>query len=227
MPTRGAPPSMLRVSRGLGVPRFTMTAHGGRSYAAWDRKSQAGQWNRSMVAVAVNWSVSTSSRRDASCWTIPDPNRKPGQDDEKWAFEGSPRGRRDATSTSPCATATCGRKFTSPASTPRPASAAGARWFAAAETPGGGQTDEITHNLLTLDEGTLYYNTNLGAVGAVSARDGHLQWISTYPRAKRLTRPARQAHGPFLSRLESLRLPSRPLLVAPADSESILAFDAG
>ena len=50
-----------------------------------------------------------------------------------------------------------------------------------AETPAGGQMEELTHDLLTLDEGVLYANTNLGAVGAVSALDGHLLWISTYP----------------------------------------------
>ena len=45
--------------------------------------------------------------------------------------------------------------------------------------------EEMTHNLLTLDQGVLYANTNLGAVAAISRRDGHVLWISTYPRARR------------------------------------------
>ena len=51
----------------------------------------------------------------------------------------------------------------------------------AAETPAGGQTEEITHNLLTLDEGIALCQHQPGRVAA-SALDGRLHWISTYPR---------------------------------------------
>ncbi len=99
------------------------------------------------------------------------------------------------------------------------------RWrtmICAAETPAGGQMEELTHDLLTLDEGTLYANTNLGAVGAVSALDGHLLWISTYPRAKRLTPAAGQDKraGPLLSRFESLRLLPGNLVGRPEPTAS-------
>ena len=54
--------------------------------------------------------------------------------------------------------------------------------MASAETPGRGMTYEVTHNLLTLAGDSIYFNTNLGAVAAISARDGRLQWVSLYPR---------------------------------------------
>ena len=51
-----------------------------------------------------------------------------------------------------------------------------------AETPGQGQSNEITSNLLTLEGRRLYYNTNLGVVAALDTRRGQIQWLSIYPR---------------------------------------------
>ncbi len=65
------------------------------------------------------------------------------------------------------------------------------RWrsfICAAESPVRGSADEITHNLLTLADGTLYLNTNLGAIASLSADDGRLEWLATYPREKAGTR---------------------------------------
>ncbi len=42
----------------------------------------------------------------------------------------------------------------------------------AADTPGSGESDEITHNLLTLVEDRIYLNTNLGLVAALDAKNG-------------------------------------------------------
>ena len=88
------------------------------------------------------------------------------------------------------------------------------RWrtmICAAETPGGGQTDEITHNLLTLEQGTLYYNTNLGAVGRdLGPRRTAAMGHALSARSKKASPDgAGQAHGPFLSRFESVHLLSR------------------
>ena len=105
------------------------------------------------------------------------------------------------------------------------------RWrtmVCAAETPSGGQTEEITHNLLTLEQGTIYYNTNLGAVGAVSARDGRLTWATLYPRARKAGpdgEDKRTAH--FYRDLNPCIYYRGLLLVAPSDCESIFALDAG
>ena len=105
------------------------------------------------------------------------------------------------------------------------------RWrtmVCAAETPGAGQSEEISHNLLTLEQGTLYCNTNLGAVAALAARDGHLQWVALYPRAGKATpdgQDKRTAH--FYRDLNPCVYDRGMLFVAPADCESIFALDAG
>jgi outer membrane protein assembly factor BamB len=148
-------------------------------------------------------------------------------DDEQWAFEGAPviDGARlyvamRKSGVRPQAHVACfdvetGRRL----------------WrtmVCSAETPGGGQMAEMTHNLLTYEEGTLYYNTNLGAVAAISARDGRVRWAALYERAKKATpdgRDKRTAH--FYRDLNPCIYHRGRLLVAPSDCESIFALDAG
>ncbi|MBI3861122.1 MAG: PQQ-like beta-propeller repeat protein [Planctomycetia bacterium] len=88
----------------------------------------------------------------------------------------------------------------------------------------GGDFDEYRHQLLTLAEERLYFNTNLGAIAALDSRDGSVLWASTYPRVEVETIAAfnkRQQYGP------NPCLYHRGLLcVAPYDCESVLAFDA-
>lgn len=96
-----------------------------------------------------------------------------------------------------------------------------------AETPGAGQLPEITHNLLTFNQGTLYYNSNLGAVAALSARDGHLLWATLYERARKASpdgRDKRTAH--FYRDLNPCVYDHGRLHVAPSDCEGIFALDA-
>ena len=98
------------------------------------------------------------------------------------------------------------------------------RFVCSAETPARGALPECSHNLLTLAGGMLYYNTNLGAVAALRADDGRTAWVSLYPRALTgdLSKPAahwRRDPSPCL-------LDRGTLLVAPADSPRIFAFDA-
>jgi outer membrane protein assembly factor BamB len=101
------------------------------------------------------------------------------------------------------------------------------RWrsfICSAETPPRGALPECSHNLLTLAGGMLYYNTNLGAVAALRTDDGRMAWLSLYPRALsgNLSEPAahwRRDPSPCL-------LDHGTLLVAPADSPRIFAFDA-
>jgi outer membrane protein assembly factor BamB len=83
---------------------------------------------------------------------------------------------------------------------------------------------EQTHNLLTLSSDAIYYNTNLGAVAALRPDDGRVLWLSLYPRASRgdLAKPA--AH--WRRDLNPCVLDRGTLLVAPADSPRIFAFDA-
>ncbi len=99
------------------------------------------------------------------------------------------------------------------------------RFLCAADTPARGLMFQATHNLVTKVGETLYYNTNLGAVAAVSAEDGQVRWLSLYPRVRsgdslnlaphwnRAPNPCVHHHG--------------MLLVAPSDSPRVFAFDAG
>ncbi len=98
------------------------------------------------------------------------------------------------------------------------------RFICGAETPARGIFHQCTHNLLTLAGETLYYNTNLGAVAAVSTAGGRLLWVSLYPRAR---------HGDLLQMAPHWQRDLTPclydggtLLVAPADSADVFALDA-
>jgi outer membrane protein assembly factor BamB len=100
------------------------------------------------------------------------------------------------------------------------------RFIAAAETLGQGQHTEYTHTMLTLDQGVLFVNTNLGAVAALAAETGEIHWIARYPRA-----PI-QNDDPDRSRLHLFR-DLNPCLVhkdlvmaAPTDSDQVFALDA-
>ena len=58
------------------------------------------------------------------------------------------------------------------------------RFVCAAETPARAALAECTHNLLTLAGGTIYANTNLGAVASLAVDTGRIDWLSLYPRAR-------------------------------------------
>jgi outer membrane protein assembly factor BamB len=98
------------------------------------------------------------------------------------------------------------------------------RFICAAETPARAALAECTHNLLTLAGDTVYVNTNLGAVAALAADSGRINWLSLYPRA----------HGGNLARMEAhwsrdltpAVFDHGRLYVAPADSPRVYAFDA-
>ena len=114
-------------ARGLGVPRFTITVHDGKLFAAdglASHQSAARVARRPQRRYLVCLDLAAEGRL---VWTIPEAATSRRVDRRKWAFEGSPlvdgsgRLRRHAQK------ATCGRKHTWPASTPRPAGAAGGR----------------------------------------------------------------------------------------------------
>lgn len=104
------------------------------------------------------------------------------------------------------------------------------RWrtsIGAADTLGGAIGDEITHNLLTLVENRIYFNSNLGLVAALDADTGAIRWISRYERFKGKVN-ANGLSGP----LHFDRDPAPcvyndgMLFVAPADTPAIFALDA-
>lgn len=100
------------------------------------------------------------------------------------------------------------------------------RLLAAAETPGQGRALEFTHNLLSLDAGILYCNTNLGAVAALRADDGEVEWIVRYPRAPLDSGDPDRSRRHWYRDLTPCLVHKDLVIVAPADCDRIFALDA-
>ncbi len=200
----------------LGVARFTMTAFDGRLYARMGGGTTS-RPHESIFTVRPGYLVCLDLRAEGRLvWKIE-------PDEEGWAFEGSPVA--DATSVyvamrrsdiRPQAHVAC---FDAETGRLR-----WRRYICAAETPARGGLFESTHNLLTLRRETLYYNTNLGAVAALSTHDGRVDWITLYPRRREGNLLGPEPHE---SRdLNPCVYHAGKLLVAPADSPRIFALDA-
>ncbi|MBN1590488.1 MAG: PQQ-binding-like beta-propeller repeat protein [Pirellulales bacterium] len=200
----------------LGRPQFTLTAFDGKLYARmgshWTgRPQRRPQGDTESFLVCID--LKSEGRL---LWkTYPETGG--------WAFEGSPlsdgrnvyvalrRGDIRPQAHVACYDARTGR--------PR-----WRRFICAAETPAQNVHGEITHNLLTLDHGMLYYNTNLGAVAALSTDEGQVQWISLYPRRREGNLVKLAPHWGRV--LNPCVYHQGLLLVAPNDSQRILALDA-
>jgi outer membrane protein assembly factor BamB len=98
------------------------------------------------------------------------------------------------------------------------------RFICAAETPARAEMPECTHNLLTFAGGMVYVNTNLGAVAAVAADSGRINWLSLYPRTRRGDIVQLDPH--WSRELNPCLFDRGRLYVAPADSPRVYAFDA-
>ena len=198
----------------LGSPRFTMTVFRDRLFARMGStvtgQARAAASDRAGCLVCLDLAA-----EGRLLWKI--------APEEGWAFEGAPladdRGvyvamrRQDIRPQAfvACFDADTGRF----------------RWrrfICGAESPARGVLPEQTHNLLTLASDTLYYNTNLGAVAGLRADDGRVLWISLYPRALRGDLANLAPH--WRRELNPCLLDHGTLLVAPADSPRIFAFDA-
>jgi len=100
------------------------------------------------------------------------------------------------------------------------------RFVAAAETFGQATMIEYTQNLLSLDEGTVYFNTNLGVVAALRAGDGQIQWVTRYPQVSSIAAESadpRQSSGRGLT---PCVIHKGLVLAAPYDSDRVFALDA-
>ncbi|MEC8338952.1 MAG: PQQ-binding-like beta-propeller repeat protein [Planctomycetota bacterium] len=162
-------------------------------------------------------------REGALEWNFPSKDEEREFDREKWSFEGPPladrngvyvvmrRGAMQAISYVACLDLQTGKL----------------RWrqeVCRANTPAGGVRNEITHTLLTLSEGHLYLNTNLGAVASLRTQDGKLRWAYRYVRAQADAGTNLPSH--FRRGLNPCVVVRGVVVVAPRDSASLMAFDA-
>jgi outer membrane protein assembly factor BamB len=102
------------------------------------------------------------------------------------------------------------------------------RWrvkLCAANSPAGANWDEVTHNLLTLHEDSIYCNSNLGVVAAIST-DGQVRWITSYPRSALRPRDPDQSDLHYMRDLNPCLLYGDCLIVAPTDTDKVFALDA-
>jgi outer membrane protein assembly factor BamB len=204
-----------RMNNRLGVPRFTLTVHGDKLLA---------RLGNSVTSQSNEFRGSHSSSGYIVCLDLKSQGKEVWRQegDEKWAFEGTPitdgnrvyvamrRGDVVPQAHVACFSLDTGEMIWR-------------RFVCAAETPARGRRPECTHNLLTRQFNTLYYNTNLGAVAALGL-DGSVKWISRYERAQGGNLHQQAAH--FYRDLNPCIYYRGTILVAPSDSPKIVAYDA-
>lgn len=206
---------LLNPRETLGTARFTMTAHEGKLLARMG-VALTGRPPESPLAVGNGYLVCLDLAAEGKqLWRI--------RPEDGWAFEGAPlcdgasvfvAMRRNGVR--PEVHVAC---FDLQSRQMR-----WRRFVCGAETPARGMIYESTHNLLTLHRGTLYCNTNLGAVAAVSAADGQIRWVTLYPRARSGDLGKLAPH--WQRDLTPCIYDRGTLLVAPADSPQIFGIDA-
>jgi outer membrane protein assembly factor BamB len=146
-------------------------------------------------------------------------------EDESWSFDGVPVSDGQSvfvamrkTDVSPHAYVAC---FDAASGAPK-----WRRSVGAADTPAGGG-DEITHNLLTLVENRIYFNTNLGLITALDSETGEICWLSRYDRRAGKAFSSGPSAPAHFDRVPSPCVYDDGILfVAPSDTPSILALDA-
>ncbi|HUY88531.1 MAG TPA: PQQ-binding-like beta-propeller repeat protein [Pirellulales bacterium] len=202
-----------------GAPRFTMTAYNRRLYARMGNPATSGSHDMFGQPPQGYLVCLDLKAQGKLVWD----SRRSMPGEEGWTFEGSP------VCDGACVYVAMRRSGVQPQAHVAclDAETGRLRWrklVCSAESPSQNQAEEITHNLLTLDHGTLYYNTNLGAVAALDTRDGQPRWISRYPRVKTIEVNDRAKH--LYRDLTPCLYDRGAVYVAPADCRDILALDA-
>jgi outer membrane protein assembly factor BamB len=209
------------VSVSVGVPRFTLTVRNRRVYARMgspltSRINEAHLFARHSYLVCLDLNA-----EGKLVWEVSD-QLDEEENDRSWSFEGSPVVDGDGVYVLMRRSGARPQQYVA-CLDPEFGRLKWRRLLCGAETSAPGQ-EEMTHNLLTLADGTLYCNTNLGAVAAVSTREGQIQWIARYPRTGQSELGKRPKH--FYRDLTPCVYHQGTVYVAPADCEMILALNA-
>ncbi len=204
----------------LGVPRYTLTVHGDRLYARMGlpitmpmtsrRLPLRGQSQLVCLDLAAQGALLWEYTPETSDWVL----EGTALSDGARVYVGMRRSSTRAHAHVACFDADNGQLL----------------WrtlVCSAATPGAGNVDEASHNLLTLADGMLFYNTNLGAVASLETATGKLRWITRYPRAEP-NAPLDPGDNPahYYRDLNPALYHQGKLFVAPADSPGIFALDA-
>lgn len=100
------------------------------------------------------------------------------------------------------------------------------RFVAGAEAFDPTAASSATANLLSLDEGILYYNTNLGAIAALRARDGQVRWVTRYPQIHATDGDVGSGHALPRRGLTPCLVHRGTVFAAPSDCDHVFALDA-
>ena len=208
----------------VGIPRFTLSAADGRLYARLGTSAtgrSAADVERRSLLVCLDLATAKT------VWDL-----TPG--DDSWAFESEPVVDGDFlyvamrhSEVRPQLHVACYEQPTLSSANRRSPKLRWRTLVASAETAAGGMQDEATHQLLTLQNGTIYCSTNLGVIGAVDAETGRIRWVTRYPRIRRIAIETTGHNAPLLTRdlCPALASDGR-VFCAPADGAVILALDA-
>ena len=204
-----------------GLPRYSVMISDGRLYARLGSPTAAAGRNRVLRPPGNVLVCLDLARQGDLVWTIRADDLE--ADGGKWVFDGAP--------------AAADGKVYVPLRRSDPQLQLNVACFDAATASllwnrklcGGvealaGDVDEVRHQLLTVAEERLYYNTNLGAIVSLDTRDGAIRWIATYPRVEEDSIAAfnkRQQPGP-----NPCVFHDGLVLAAPTDGDRLLAFDA-
>ena len=94
-----------------------------------------------------------------------------------------------------------------------------------AGTLGMGDLPELSHVLLSMDGGTVFVNTQLGAVAAIDAATGNAAWICKYPRATFKSGDPDRHDDHFFRDLTPCLVAGDLVIFAPADCDRLFALD--
>ena len=208
--------------RSVGVARYTLSAHGDKLFARLGMSATSRPPGRARHGHSSSLVCLDLASEGRLVWKLPRAADAAEFEKARWAFEGPPVAdgervyvgmRRSGVRPElhvACYDATDGRMIWR-------------RFICSAETPARGQEDECTHILLTLVRGRLFCNTNLGAVAALRATDGKIDWLYKYTRALsgRLLTPA--AH--WYRDLNPCIYHRGMVFVGPTDSPHLFALD--
>ena len=215
------PPRRPR-GRTAGVPAFTLTVSGGRAFTRLGSPVTARTDDLGLDRVASHLVCLDVARgegklvwsRDAVSFEPPSP---------LWSFEGTPAavdGRlfvalRQGSSRPQmfvaCLNAETGRTIW-------------LRRVGIAEASLAGHYHEISHQLVTVADGSVFYNTNAGAIVALDAADGSYRWVATYPRVEPESQAefnARRQLGP-----NPCVVDGGVVIASPYDAGILLALDS-
>ena len=89
-----------------------------------------------------------------------------------------------------------------------------------------GDYGQRSHNLLSMKDGVLYYNTNHGVIAAIEAERGNMLWVTRYPRRTLTPSSLEEAHAQVQRDVNPCIVTQGLVVAMPTDSDRMFALDA-